>query len=800
MLDKRYDFRESEKNLQDFWKEHAIYRYDDQSTRETYSIDTPPPTVSGSLHIGHIFSYTQAEMIARFHRMQGKNVFYPFGFDDNGLPSERLVERDAGISAHTLKRSEFIELCTATTQKYEEEFKALWQSLGFSVDWNLQYQTISPLSRRISQKSFLDLVHKGKAYLQETPVLWCTHCRTSIAQAELDAKEGETTFNTLPFMVDGKELLIATTRPELLYGCVALFVHPMDSRYRHLVGKKATVPLYGFDIPILEDAGVSMDKGTGAVMCATFGDTADLEWYRQHKLPYRRVIKADGTLYEEIPLIGGLPVKKAREVILGKLREKGLLKNQESISHTVSVHERCGHEIEIIPSRQWFIDILSEKDRFLKAADEINWYPSFMKQRYLVWVENLKWDWCISRQRYFGVPFPVWYCKSCGAIQLASEEELPVNPLEASPKAPCSCGSHEFIPESAVMDTWATSSVTPLINSHWREKDEKPLLPMSMRTQAHEIIRTWAFYTIVKSLYHTGQLPWKDIMVCGFVMAKKGEKISKSKGNAALSPEALITTHSADALRYWAANSRLGTDTLFSEEELKISSRFLTKLWNASRFALMHLEDYRGQKPEKLLPIDQWILERGQETLTAVRSAFSEYEVGSARQEIDSFFWNDLCDQYLEIVKDRLYKPEIHGAEERRSAQYALYQTLLTVLKLYAPFVPHITETIYQAYFKQFEKTISLHLTLWDKAEKPASGLLTFGSRIISLMTDIRRYKSERNLSLKTELAGILIEAEDWFLPLLKKTQKDLKAATGADVIHLKPGPFSIRIMEGEPH
>lgn len=796
MLDKRYNFKESEAHWQSFWKEHGIYRFDENHPGEIYSIDTPPPTVSGSLHIGHIFSYTQAEMIARFQRMQGKNVFYPFGFDDNGLPSERLVERDAGVSAHSMKRSAFISLCMDTTRKYEEAFKALWQSLGFSVDWSLQYETISPLSQRISQKSFLDLARKGKAYQKETPVLWCTQCRTSIAQAELDAREGESTFNTLPFEVDGGELLIATTRPELLYGVVAIFVHPEDSRFQAYIGKKARVPLYGHEVPILADAHVSMEKGTGAVMCATFGDSTDLDWYHKQSLPYRRVLEDDGILCASIPHVGGLPVKAARERILMVLKEQGLLRHQETILHTVSVHERCGHEIEILPSRQWFIDILSEKERFLKAADEINWYPAHMKQRYLVWVENLKWDWCISRQRYFGVPFPVWYCKACGAVHLASDEELPVNPLETMPKTACGCGCQEFIPESAVLDTWATSSVTPLINAHWGEPDQKHILPMSMRTQAHEIIRTWAFYTIVKSLYHTGQIPWKDIMVCGFVMAKKGEKISKSKGNASLSPEALIETYSADALRYWAANSRLGTDTLFSEDELKISGRFLTKLWNASRFCLMHLEDFDGHKPEKLLPIDQWIMERSRETVSKAAAALSDYEVGSARQDIDSFFWNDFCDHYLEIVKDRLYKPEIHGTEERRSAQFALYQTLLTLLKLYAPFVPHITEAIYQAYFRAFEGTVSLHLTQWEEAPKYAHTLINFGDRIMSIMSEVRRYKSERSLSLKTELPELLIQAEDWCLSLLRKTQKDIKAATGALTLTLKPGAFSVHIPE----
>ncbi|MCX7773363.1 MAG: valine--tRNA ligase [Clostridia bacterium] len=796
MLDKRYDFKEREKKIQEYWGENKVYRYDPNSSKETYSIDTPPPTVSGSLHIGHIFSYTQAEIIARFHRMQGKNVFYPFGFDDNGLPTERLVEKEAGISANSLKRSDFTALCMGTTKRYEQEFKALWTQMGFSVDWELQYETINPLSQRISQKSFLDLARKGKAYLKETPVLYCTHCQTSIAQADLEPKEGETTFNTLPFLVEGRELLIATTRPELLYGCVAIFVHPEDSRYKAIIGKTAKVPLYNFDIPILTDAKVSPEKGTGAVMCATFGDTTDLEWFHNHKLPYKRVINPDGILQTDIPYVGGLPVKRARQAILQELERQGLLLKQETITHTVSIHERCGHEIEIIPSKQWFIDILSEKERFLRAADEINWYPESMKQRYLLWVENLKWDWCISRQRYFGVPFPVWYCKSCGAIHLASDEDLPLNPLETSPDETCpKCGSTEFTPESAVLDTWATSSVTPLINSRWGEADERPLHPMSMRTQAHEIIRTWAFYTIVKSLYHTGQIPWKDIMVCGFVMAKQGEKFSKSKDNAKLSPHALIETYSSDGLRYWAASGRLGTDTLFAEEELKTSGRFLTKLWNASRFCLMHLEDYDGQKPEKLLPIDQWIIEKGLDTLNKARKFFQAYEAGAARQEIDSFFWNDFCDQYLEIVKDRLYKPEIHGAGERRSAQYALYLSLLRILKLYAPFVPHITEEIYLSYFKKYELTPSLHLLTWDSEEAKNPSMIDFGQCITAIMGEVRRYKSERNLSLKAEIDRLRIQCNQEHLPLVQETLKDLEASTGAKSIELSPGSFKAEIV-----
>ncbi len=786
-MQKNYDFKQAEKQMQNLWKENSIYSFDWKSQNEIYSIDTPPPTVSGSLHIGHIFSYTQAEMIARFKRMQGCNVFYPFGFDDNGLPTERLVEKDEGILAKNLPRSEFVKRCTAVSAKYEEEFKDLWQSLGFSVDWSLQYETINPTVQRISQKSFIRLLKDGKAYMKESPVLWCTECQTSIAQAELEAVEKDTAFHYVEFKVGEEELVVATTRPELLYGCVCLFVHPQDYRFTKYIGEKAVVPLYDYEIPILADEKVEMEKGTGVVMCATFGDSTDVEWYEKHKLPYRKIILPDGTIEEGVPLIGGLRVLAARKEIIRLLLENGFLSESKNITHTVAVHERCGREIEIIPSKQWYIDILTNKELFLKAAEEINWYPEHMKNRYLLWVENLKWDWCISRQRYFGVPFPLWYCKDCGEVIIADEEMLPVNPAETKPGRPCSCGCEEFVPESSVLDTWATSSVTPQINAKWGEENDNTdrLLPMSLRTQAHEIIRTWAFYTIVKSLYHTGLIPWKDIMICGFVLAKKGEKLSKSKSNSGLSPQLLIEEHSADVIRYWAANSRLGTDTFFSADDLRIAKRFITKLWNASRFSISHLQDIDLDGEVRLMPVDRWIMERCRQTVMNAGKLLEQYEIGAARHEVDDFFWKDLCDYYLEIVKERLYQPEIHGHKERQSARYALYYCMLNVLKLYAVYVPHITEYIYQEFFRQREGTISLHRLHWE-AEKPLDHeILLFGEKLKEVIAKARKYKSENALSMKTEMEEVVIAEGDQFTELFKQTEGDIKACCRAKNIRI---------------
>ncbi len=790
-MQKNYDFKQTEKEMQNFWKENSIYDFDFESQKEIYSIDTPPPTVSGSLHIGHIFSYTQAEMIARFKRMQGYNVFYPFGFDDNGLPTERLVEKEEGVIAKNLPRSEFIKRCVMTSAKYEKEFKDLWQSMGFSVDWSLQYETINPMAQRISQKSFIRLLKDGKAYMKESPVLWCTECQTSIAQAELETIEKDTDFNFIKFKIDEEELIVATTRPELLYGCVCLFVNPEDGRYKRYIGKKAIVPLYNYEIPVLADEKADICKGTGVVMCATFGDSTDAEWYEIHKLPHRKVILPDGTIDESVPLIGGMKVLTARRHITDILFERGILLESKSIKHTIAVHERCGKEIEIMLSKQWYIDILTNKEMFLKAADNINWYPEHMKNRYTSWVENLKWDWCISRQRYFGVPFPIWYCKNCGKVAVADEELLPVNPFETKPGNPCSCGCDEFIPESSVFDTWDTSSVTPQINAKWCEQNDisDKILPMNLRTQAHEIIRTWAFYTIVKSLYHTEKIPWRDIMVCGFVLAKKGVKISKSKSNSELSPKLLIETHSADAIRYWAANSKLGTDTFFSIDELGIAKRFITKLWNAAKFSISHLQDIKTDADMELMPVDRWIIERCKQTAINARRYFEQYEIGSARHEIDEFFWKDLCDYYLEIVKERLYQPEVHGYKERQSAQHALYYCMLNVLKLYAVYVPHITEYIYQEFFRQFESSISIHNLCWETNESVDNEMILFGEKLKNVIAETRKYKSENAMSIKTEIEEITIEADEKFRELFKQTINDIRACCRSKKITLNIPP-----------
>ena len=785
MLDKRFNL-ENEKEMQKLWEEKEAYKFKGVDERPVYSVDTPPPTVSGKLHVGHIFSFTQSEMLVRYHRLKGENVYYPFGFDDNGLPTERLVEREEGIFAKDLPRSEFIEKCTATKDKYIKEFQDLFKRLGISADWDLGYDTINELSRKVSQRSFIDLVKKGKAYRKEMPVLWCPCCQTSIAQAELENKDVKSYFNYINFSVDNKDLEIATTRPEFLGGCVAIFVNPNDERYKDLIGKTATVPLYNNQVPIIADEKVAIDKGTGVVMCCTFGDQTDMEWQKEYNLPIKKVMQADGTINPEVAIIGGMKTLDARMKIVEELQKQGLLVKSEKIEHSVSTHERCGNEIEIINSPQWYIDILSIKDELIKAADEINWHPESMKTRYLDWVNNLKWDWCISRQRYFGVPFPVWYCKECGDVMIPEDKELPLNPLEHNPHGACKCGCKEFIPETAVMDTWATSSVSPFINMKYGENDERKFLyPMSMRSHAHEIIRTWTFYSIVKSLYHTGQVPWKDLMISGFVLAKKGEKISKSKNNAKMSPNDLLDTYGADMIRYWTASNKLGTDTWFDTKDIESSKRFMNKLWNSAKFVDMHIKDADLSEETELQSIDKWLISRCHETFEKYQQQMENYEMGLARQEIDKFFWNDLCDNYLEMAKERLYNPDNKYGDSQKAAQQTLATVFLEVLKMYSPFVPHITEYIYQELYKSKLKDELLSTSKFTELPYDKK-YIEFGDAMKKVVGDVRKYKTERNLSMKEPIEELKISTSLDNIRCLRDSILDIQSCTRAEHIDVE--------------
>ncbi|MSP13220.1 MAG: valine--tRNA ligase [Chloroflexi bacterium] len=700
-LAKNFDPHTAETRLQQAWLDEGVYHFTPGAPK-VYAIDTPPPTVSGFLHLGHVYSYSQTDFMARFWRMRGYNVFYPMGYDDNGLPTERLVERQLGITATQVGRQAFIEKCLQVSEEAEKEYQALWQRLGLSIDWRYSYRTIDTLSRRTSQLSFLDLYHKGLVYRRQAPAIWCPECRTAIAQAEVNDLDRESEFVTLPFRLrgDGEIVPIATTRPELLPACVAVFVHPGDARFRHLVGRQVQVPLFGLEVPILEDARADPAKGTGAVMCCTFGDTTDVEWWYEHHLPLRAIIGRDGRLTEGAGLLAGLPVAEARRRVVAALAGQELVLERRSTPQTVRVHERCDTPVEYIVADQWFVRVLDFKEAFLAAGAQVTWHPEHMQARYREWVENLRWDWCISRQRYFGVTFPVWYCNQCGEVTVADAAQLPVDPTYEAPDQPCTCGSTSFTPEQDVMDTWATSSLTPQIVGRWLADPELygQVFPFSLRPQAHEIIRTWAFYTIVKSFHHFGAVPWKDIAISGWALAPEGMgKISKSRGGGPVAPLAMIERYSADALRYWAASTSFGKDAVISEEKVQIGGKLVTKLWNVARFCERFLQDYtRPPQPPQLSPADRWILSNIQRLVRRVTELFQGYDYAAAKSDIEAFFWRDLADNYLEMAKQRLYDP---ARAYHEGALYTIHQVLETTVKLFAPLLPHVTEAIYQGLF-----------------------------------------------------------------------------------------------------
>lgn len=777
MLEKKYNALDKESKWLNYWNDNRIYKFVPDG-RKVFSIDTPPPTVNGKIHIGHVFSYSQTEMIARYKRLRGYNVFYPFGFDDNGLPSERLVEKEQGKKAHEIGREEFSKLCYQTTDKYEAEFQELFSKMGVSTDWDIHYKTVSPSTIKISQTSFLDLIDKGHCYHKESPALWCNECLTSIAQAELETKTIKTTFNYINFKTveDGEEFTIATTRPELLPAIVCVFVNPNDEKHQSLIGKTAHIPVIDVEVPIMADEKVAIDKGTGVVMCCTFGDQTDIEWWKKYNLSLKYIFTNDGRIVDSVPNYGGLKIKEARKQIIEDLQAGGFVVKIEELEHEVQTHERCGKEVEYSVMKQWFIDTMNHKEDFLKIGNEIKWHPAHMQNRYNEWVENIMWDWCISRQRYFGVPFPVWYCKECGEPIFARKEDLPVNPLVDSPKIDkCpKCGCTEFVPETDVMDTWATSSITPLINMHYGEEDnyEDILKPMSLRTNASEIIRTWDFYTIVKSFYHFGRRPWDNVMISGFVMAGKGEKISKSKGNSKVEPLSLISQYSADVIRYWAGSGRLGTDIVYSEETLQRGRKLVNKIWNVSKFIEMHLQDYEDKEFNNYEYIDKWILGKYQEMEKGFLKYLDEYEVGLALNHLEKFFWN-FCDNYIEIVKHRLYRPEEFGDVARYSGQKTVYTLLYKLLQDFSIYFPFITEEIYQELYHDKK---SIHLTEIKELNNSFDEEMRFGDQIMEIISIARGEKTNNNVSLKTPIRVLDLDVNESLKDAIEKSIQDFKA------------------------
>ena len=781
-LPKRYDVKTSEEKWQKYWEKNKVFKFDPKSKKPIYSIDTPPPTVSGNLHIGHSFSFSIQDFIARYKRMNGYNVFYPFGTDDNGVATERMIEKLKKVKSRDMDRQKFIKLCLdALDAGIRDGYINNFKEIGLSCDWSIFYTTIDDHCQRISQRSFIDLFKAGYCYRKEAPAMWCPECQTGISQVECEDVELSSYFNNVIFSVDKKDLIIATTRPELLPACVAVFYHPDDKRYQKYKGKKAKVPLFDFEVPILPDERADPDKGTGIVMCCTFGDQIDMEWQKAHDLPIKTAIGQDGKMTGIAGSYKDMSVKTARKMIIEDLKDNRLLLSQKPIKHAVNVHERCGTEIEFIHSKQWFIKYLHLKNDMIKWGKTLNWYPKHMYHRYEHWVKGLQWDWLISRQRFFGVPFPVWYCSACEEPVFANKDKLPVDPLKDKPpiNACEKCGCKDFKPEEDVLDTWATSSLTPQLAIELvKDKAvQKKLSPMSLRPQGHDIITFWLFNTVVKSQMHNQINPWKDVVISGHILDPNGKKMSKSKGNI-VEPRKVLDIYHADCLRFGAASCKLGDDSPYQEKDLLTGQRFVTKLWNASKFVFSHLEGY-DLKPGKKTLMDRWLLSKLNTLIKNSTEFFDQYEYMRIKSEVEKFFWHTFCDYYLEIVKHKIYNSK--GREvEVAAAKHTLYNSLLTTLKLIAPIMPHITEELYQARFAKDEGKKSIHISDWPKFDKKLidEKIEAVGDLVIEIIAAVRKYKSENNLSMKEELNKLVIQTKKDYEEIgcsLKSTFNDLK-------------------------
>lgn len=804
----KYNFQESEAKWQKFWEENQTNAFNLNNTNpeNIFSIDTPPPTVSGKLHIGHIFSYTQAEIIARYKRMKGYNVFYPMGYDDNGIPTEQLVERELKINIKEMERKEFVEKCLEVNQKYRDIYKTLWQSLGFSIDRKRTYATISPEVQQIVQKRFVEMYKKGDIVVKEFPSLRCTKMQTTVAQAETEEKEFNEFFNYLNFTLDdGEKLVIATTRPEMLPACVAVFVHPEDERFTKYIGRMITTPL-GDNVPLLGDDKVKMDKGTGVVMCCSYGDETDVYRVQKHNLPEKIIINRYGKIQNSnCEVIEGLKVEEAREKIMEYLEMlPNIVVKRDPIIQAKKISERGKVAIEIIPIYQWFVNILDKKEILLEQNEKMNRYPEFMKKRSNDWINNLEWDWNISRSRKFWIPIPVWYNKETREIILPSPEQLDKGFIDPSIDLPSGYTADQIEPENLVLDTWFTSGLSPYINETFLKNDWRTgenLIPFSLRPQAHDIIRTWLLYTTLQNYLRTGEIAFKDVMISGHVLAGKSEKISKSTGNAKVEPENLLKQRGADAIRYRTASGQLGKDMVFDEEELKKGQKLVTKLRNAFQFVKMQLADANIETLMKeeieITNTDQRIIEKLNTTIEKMNKHLDNYEYGLAKIAFEEFFRADFCDNYLELIKLRLYKPELfeNGEEKKKSGQQTLYKVFKNIIQLIAPYLPHITEEVYQEYFK--DEHSSIHNSTYPQTKDSKEDTLINNMKItLEIVELVRRYKSESQISMGADLSKIIISATPKEKKAIELFMDDLKGVTKAQSIEWKEWALGVECVQ----
>jgi valyl-tRNA synthetase len=806
------------------WETNGVYRFDRTRERDqVYAIDTPPPTVSGSLHVGHVFSYTHTDVIARYKRMRGFDVFYPMGWDDNGLPTERRVQNYYGVRCDpslpydptfqppdtppkqpiSVSRPNFIELCTRLTEQDEQAFEHLWKHLGLSVDWSMTYATIGRRAQRASQRAFLRLLEKGAAYRLEAPTLWDVDFKTAVAQAELEDREVPGAYHRIRFgRADGQgHVEIDTTRPELIPACVALVAHPDDARYQPLFGTDVVTPLFGVRVPIRAHTLADPEKGTGIAMICTFGDITDVTWWRELNLPVRSVIEPNGTFrrvtwggpgWESVDPeaaqtryepVAGRSASQARTRIVEQLKETGdLLGEPRPIVHAVKFFEKGDRPLEIVTSRQWFIRTMDQRAALVERGREIAWHPPYMRARFENWVEGLNGDWCISRQRFFGVAFPVWYpvradgSTDYGTPLVPDEARLPIDPTTDIPD-----GYREdqrdrpggFTADPDVMDTWATSSLTPQIAAGWEEDPDlfRRVFPMDVRPQAHDIIRTWLFSTVLRSHLEHDSIPWSNAAISGWVLDPDRKKMSKSKGNV-VTPLGLLEEHGSDAVRYWAASGRPGADTAFDTGQMRVGRRLAIKLLNAAKFALARTEPL-GPITD---PVDRGLLTGLAELVAQATADLEDYNYTRALERTETFFWN-FCDNYLELVKARRYVER--GETGAASANAAMLVTLKTLLRLFAPFLPYATEEVWSWWQEG-----SVHRAAWptsaevleyiDAADASAVEALDMATWVLG---EVRRTKSEARKPLRTPVVDLVVTAPAADLAAFERGKADVVAS-----------------------
>jgi len=820
------------------WEEAGTYRFDRSAPRtRVFAIDTPPPTVSGSLHMGHMFSYTHTDAVARYRRMRGYDVFYPMGWDDNGLPTERRVQNYYGVRCDpslrydpsfsppekpgrettSVSRPNFIELCERLVVEDEKAFEHLWRTLGLSVDWTQTYTTIDATSRRTSQRAFLHMLRAGHVYSVEAPTQWDVDFQTAVSQAEMEDRELDGAYHRLRFeRAEGDgDIDIETTRPELLAACVALVAHPEDGRYRSVFGHDVITPLFKVRVPVLAHPLADPDKGSGIAMICTFGDTTDVTWWRELSLPTRTIVGRNGRLrtvpwgedgwssedpgaaalaYGELE---GRTVSQARTRIVEMLGAAGaLVGGPKPIRHPVKFYERGDRPLEIVSSRQWYVRTLALRERLIERGRELRWHPEYMRHRYEAWVEGLNTDWNISRQRFFGVPFPVWYpVDDEGSVDhdrplLPSHDRVPVDPSSDTPD-----GYREdqrgqpggFVGDPDVMDTWATSSLTPQIAG--RREDDPDLyarvFPMDLRPQAHEIIRTWLFSTIVRAELDYGRLPWTDTAISGWVLDPERKKMSKSRGNV-VTPLPLLESHGADGIRYWATSGRPGVDTAVDDGQMKVGRRLAIKILNASRFALSRIGTAAVTGPAAVTaPLDLAVLRRLADVVVDATAAFESYDYARALERTEAFFWS-FCDDYLELVKGRAYEDAATSGPS--SARAALAVALSVQLRLFAPFVPFVTEEVWSWWHDG-----SIHLSPWPAVEELSAAqhqgdvaVLDMASHVLG---EVRRAKTTAHVSMRAPVARLTVVDDAERLALLAEAEGDLREAGGVVELVTRPGP-----------